>query len=169
MRERKTGVARGCLVGSGAKLRKVWFSDAFSLDVKHVYVYIYFPHYDDDIFWAYFEKFNPWRTTMVNQASAPWWRQSAACLGLAADPAVRYALSALFAVAPQVGQRCFSDQHKKRGREKATRDRSKQRILSGRFDHVWSFYIFLYHFTSFYIILAFLYIILPYFFYILKI
>ena len=76
---------------------------------------------------------------MANQALAPWWRQSAACLGLEADRLLRasYVQRAGGSVLalPQAGQRCFSDQHKKRGREKATSDRSKQSILSGRFEH----------------------------------
>ena len=38
MRERKTVVAWGCLVGSGAKLRKVWLSDAFSLGFQHIFL-----------------------------------------------------------------------------------------------------------------------------------
>jgi hypothetical protein len=38
MRERKTVVAWGCLVGSGAKLRKVRLSDAFSLGFQYIFL-----------------------------------------------------------------------------------------------------------------------------------
>ena len=46
MRERKTVVAWGCLVGSGAKLRKVRLSDAFSLGFQYIFLMMltYFDH-----------------------------------------------------------------------------------------------------------------------------